>query len=82
MTRKSQPAPPAETNFEQSLQELEALVSQLERGDLPLADALAVFEKGVALTRHCHTALASAQQRVEILLKDGSVERFDSTARE
>jgi exodeoxyribonuclease VII small subunit len=80
MTRKAQPAPVPETHFEQSLQALEGLVNQLERGDLPLAEALTVFEKGVALTRSCHTALAAAQQRVEILLKDGSVEKFDATS--
>ena len=69
MNRKDpvEPAP----HFEQSLQELETLVAQLERGDLPLAESLALFEKGVGLTRCCHAALAQAQQRVEMLLKDG-----------
>ncbi len=61
----------AAPDFEKSLQELEKLVAQLERGDLPLADSLALFEKGVGLTRSCHSALAQAQQRVEILLKEG-----------
>jgi exodeoxyribonuclease VII small subunit len=70
MNRKA-PIEPAPV-FEKSLQELETLVAQLERGDLPLAESLALFEKGVGLTRACHSALAQAQQRVEILLKDGS----------
>ncbi len=57
--------------FEQALDELERLVERLERGDLPLEDALKTFERGVELTRHCQTALKSAQQRVEILLRRG-----------
>ena len=56
-------------DFEQALAELEALVARLERGDLPLDEALKTFERGVELTRHCQGALKSAQQRVEILLR-------------
>jgi len=55
--------------FEQALAELEAVVERLERGDLPLEEALSVFERGVELTRHCQSALKAAQQRVEILVK-------------
>ena len=55
--------------FEQALAELEAVVERLERGDLPLEEALSVFERGVELTRHCQSALRAAQQRVEILTK-------------
>jgi exodeoxyribonuclease VII small subunit len=66
----------AAPDFEKSLQELEKLVAQLERGDLPLAESLALFEKGVGLTRSCHSALAKAQQRVETLLKEGGGERL------
>lgn len=55
--------------FEQALAELEALVARLERGDLPLDEALKTFERGVELTRHCQDSLKAAQQRVEILLK-------------
>ena len=56
-------------DFEQALKELEALVERLERGDLPLDEALKTFERGVELTRHCQGSLKAAQQRVEILLK-------------
>jgi exodeoxyribonuclease VII small subunit len=62
-------------DFEQALAELEALVERLERGDLPLDEALKTFERGVELTRHCQGSLKTAQQRVEILLKrNGQVE--------
>lgn len=73
MTRK--PRTSITPDFEKSLEELEALVARLERGDLPLAEALALFEQGVAMTRSCHTALAEAQQKVEILLQEGGTAR-------
>ena len=73
--------------FEEALTELESLVERLERGDLPLDEALKTFERGVELTRHCQSSLKAAQQKVEILLKRGSttsVETFrpddDATA--
>jgi exodeoxyribonuclease VII small subunit len=56
--------------FEEALQELEGIVNRLEQGDLPLEEALQLFEKGVKLSRYCHTKLDEAQKRVEILLKD------------
>lgn len=68
-------------DFEKSLQELEALVERLERGDLPLEEALKAFERGVALTRECQGALAAAQRRIEVLRKrDGeeTLEPFDA----
>ena len=55
-------------DFEKALAELEGLVGRLERGDLPLDEALKTFERGVELTRHCQAALKAAQQKVEILL--------------
>ena len=58
-------------DFEHSLAELEGLVERLERGDLPLDEALKAFERGVALTRRCQASLQAAQQKVEILLKKG-----------
>ena len=64
------PAQAADTpDFERALSELESLVERLERGDLPLEEALKTFERGVELTRHCQTSLKAAQQKVEILLK-------------
>ena len=56
-------------DFEQALTELEGVVERLERGDLPLEEALRVFERGVDLTRQCQGALRSAQQRVDTLMK-------------
>jgi exodeoxyribonuclease VII small subunit len=59
-------------DFEAALKELEGIVSQLEKGDLPLDAALKHFERGIALTRQCQTALKQAELKVEQLLeKDG-----------
>jgi exodeoxyribonuclease VII small subunit len=56
-------------DFETAMRDLEELVERLERGDLPLEESLAAFERGVMLTRACQTALKDAEQKVEILLK-------------
>jgi exodeoxyribonuclease VII small subunit len=73
-------------DFERALSELEALVERLERGDLPLEEALKAFERGVALTRHCQECLQAVQQKVEILLKRSgqapSPEPFEEPAAE
>jgi exodeoxyribonuclease VII small subunit len=61
-------------DFEKSLGELESLVTKLEQGDVPLEDALKTFERGVALTRQCQTALRGAQQKVEVLLARNGTE--------
>jgi exodeoxyribonuclease VII small subunit len=73
-------AKPKTPDFEQSLAELEALVAKLEQGDVPLEDALKAFERGVALTRQCQTALRSAQQKVEVLLSRDGNESIQSFA--
>lgn len=68
-------------DFERALAELEQLVERLERGDLPLDDALKTFERGVALTRQCQTSLQAAQARVEMLTSrkgEAALEPFES----
>jgi exodeoxyribonuclease VII small subunit len=57
-------------DFEQSLQELEAIVARLEQGDIPLEESLLQFERGIALTRACQQALKSAEQKVQILIEE------------
>ena len=67
-------------DFEQALADLEATVEKLERGDLPLEDALKQFERGVGLARSCQAALKQAEQKVEILLQkaaDAAPETFE-----
>ena len=68
-------------DLEKSLEELEALVAELESGDLPLDKAMKKFEEGIKLTRGCQAALKDAEQKVEILLKtaggDETLEDFE-----
>ncbi|MDH3871313.1 MAG: exodeoxyribonuclease VII small subunit [Gammaproteobacteria bacterium] len=74
---------PQTPQFEQSLQELEALVEKMEQGDLSLEESLQHFERGVQLTRTCQQALKEAEQKVETLLKKNGQEEvvpFDSEA--
>lgn len=56
-------------SFEQSLNELQALVERLESGDLSLEESLSTFEQGISLTRECQSALQDAEQRVQVLLE-------------
>jgi len=57
------------TRFEDALAELEGIVQRLEKGELPLEDSLAAFERGIALVRSLSQRLSEVEQRVEILLK-------------
>lgn len=56
-------------SFETCLEDLEKVVKALEAGDLPLDQALALFEKGMELSQTCRKQLEEAETRVEILLK-------------
>ena len=58
-------------SFEAGLTELETVVKELENGELPLEQAIALFEKGVGLSDRCRQQLEEAETRVEILLKKG-----------
>jgi exodeoxyribonuclease VII small subunit len=55
--------------FEQSLARLEEIVRRLESANLPLDDAMKLFEEGMQLSRECQKQLEQAEARVEILLK-------------
>jgi exodeoxyribonuclease VII small subunit len=69
MSADSRDLPPKVLDFEAAMRDLEEIVARLEKGDLPLEESLAAFERGVSLTRNCQTALKAAEQKVEILLK-------------
>lgn len=57
-------------NFETAFKELENRVRKLEEENLPLEEALKVFEEGVVLTRFCNQALNAAEQRLQELTAD------------
>jgi exodeoxyribonuclease VII small subunit len=61
---------PEPVDFEKALAELEAIVKQLEAGNLALEESLALFERGVELARVCKTRLDEAELKVSKLTKD------------
>jgi exodeoxyribonuclease VII small subunit len=58
----------AAISFEAALEQLESTVNRLEEGEMPLEEALELFESGVKLSRQCSTRLDDAERRVEILV--------------
>jgi exodeoxyribonuclease VII small subunit len=69
--------------FEECLHRLETIVGELEKGEIPLEKALALFEEGMKLSTTCRKELESAEGKVEILLKQNGkmqAEVFDPTA--
>ena len=57
----------AEMTFEEAMAALEAVVSQLERGEVALEQSIALYERGAALKSHCATKLQAAEQKVELI---------------
>jgi exodeoxyribonuclease VII small subunit len=60
----------AERSFEELQKELEDVVARLERGDVPVDDAIALFRRGEELYRACVQRLEAAELRVEELTRD------------
>lgn len=66
--------------FEDCLQRLEKIVQELEKGDVPLEQSLALFQEGMQLSGSCRKELEEAEGKVEILLKNNGrvqAEPFD-----
>lgn len=74
----------AKKTFEENMARLEALVAQLERGDAPLSESLALFEEGAKLVSQCRKELDTAEQKVVKLTKgaDGAPVESDFMAEE
>lgn len=73
-TENQDQQPPPALNFEESLDQLEQLVTQIENGELSLDESLKVFEKGIKLTQHCQKTLSEAEQKVKILTENQELE--------
>ena len=56
-------------SFEEAMKELETVVGQLERGEVPLDKSISLYERGAALKAHCEKALKAAEERVEKITK-------------
>lgn len=65
--------------FEQALQELEAIVGQLEKGAVPLEDSIRIYERGEALKSHCERLLRQAEARIEKINLSASGEPAGAT---
>jgi exodeoxyribonuclease VII small subunit len=59
-------------SFEKALAELEQIVQRLERGDVPLEESVAIYERGEVLKRRCEELLRQAEARVEKITLDAS----------
>ncbi|MEE1155307.1 MAG: exodeoxyribonuclease VII small subunit [Acutalibacteraceae bacterium] len=66
---------PKKKTYEEAQGKLEEIITQLEKGNLPLEESLKLFEEGTALTSYCYKILNNAQQKVtELTQKDISEE--------
>jgi len=59
--------PVAAMTFEEAMQALESVVSQLEKGDVALEASIALYERGAALKAHCAAKLKDAEEKVELI---------------
>ena len=60
-------------DFETAIAELESVVKKLEDGDLSLEQSLALYERGVTLSKFCHARLEDAERRIEVLSERGDL---------
>lgn len=60
-------------DFEAAIAELDGIVKKLEEGDLSLEQSLALYERGVQLSRFCHSRLEDAERRIELLTDRGEL---------
>lgn len=64
----------AQATFEESLQELEQIVTRLEKGDVPLEEALEAFQTGMALSKQCQETLTNAEETLTKMMQDNGQE--------
>lgn len=70
-----------EINFEQSMQELEKIASELENGELTLEESITKFEEGMKLSKKCNEIIENAEKKITILLQnDGKLKEENFTA--
>lgn len=69
----------AQLSFEQALTDLEKIVAQLESGQAPLEESIALYERGARLKAHCEARLEAARLKVEKIVvgRDGGAERTE-----
>jgi exodeoxyribonuclease VII small subunit len=62
-----------ELSFEAAFEELDAIVTRLESGEMSLEESVALYERGRALSAHCQSLLDKADLRISQLAEDGSL---------
>ncbi len=68
-------------NFEENMENLETIVTELEKGDLNLDDSISKFEQGIKIAKECNKMLEDAEKKITILLKnDDEVEEKNFSA--
>lgn len=60
-------------DFESALAELDGIVRKMEEGDLTLEKSMELYERGLQLSRFCHTTLEAAERRIELLNDRGEI---------
>ncbi|NGZ74174.1 exodeoxyribonuclease VII small subunit [Saccharibacillus alkalitolerans] len=71
-----QAAAGAELNFEQAMDQLEAIVTELERGDVPLEKSIDLFQRGMQLSQLCGQKLEQVERKIETIVEeDGQLRR-------
>lgn len=68
--RVEAPAPEGDLPFETALEQLEEIVRRLEKGDVPLDESVAIYERGELLKRHCEALLQRAEARIQTITLD------------
>ena len=63
--------PVEEMSFEDAMREVEKVVSDLERGDVPLEQSIALYERGAQLKQRCQTKLKEAEEKVALITQEG-----------
>lgn len=58
--------------FEGAMKRLDEIVTELERGNLPLEEALKIYEEGMALTKFCTAKLDETEKKIKLLVKEGN----------
>lgn len=62
--------PIEEWTFEEAMQRLEEVVQKLEDGNVPLEQAIELFQEGMALSKRCSQQLDSVERRIEMLMEE------------
>ena len=73
----------AKANFEDNMENLEKIVTELEKGDLNLDESISKFEEGIKISKQCNKILENAEKKITILLeKDGEVKEENFVSEE